>query len=362
MRRPEQILSGGICVTSIWDELEAWAESQGLGLVYGSPEVIEVAKAGVDGLRTAGDLDPGFFGKVLDEELRYLEGVSFPVRSVIVLSRPCPGYYVTFTFAEGPLRVPVPPIYGPYALGARDLRQTLLDGALAGSQLARLGAPIKSVASRFGLVTYGRNNITYSPDVGSYQQLIGLVCDLELPASGARLRTVGAPQMAPECEGCEACRKACPTGAISEDRFLLRAERCLSYFSDYGEPWPAWVPPSAPHSLVGCLLCQAACPMNRGRLSYEDLEPAFTVEETVWLLREAETARATPAPEAETTRATPAPEAAAVASPAANPLREAIKAKFQALGLPGGDVVAGRNLAAFLAARRATSTAGGSGR
>jgi hypothetical protein len=44
-----------------------------LGLVYGSPEVIEIAKADVEGLR-------------------YLEGVSFPVRSVIVLSRPCPGY------------------------------------------------------------------------------------------------------------------------------------------------------------------------------------------------------------------------------------------------------------------------------
>jgi len=303
--RPEQILNGGIRVSGTWDGLEAWAESQGLGLVYGSPEVIDMAKAGVDVLRTAGDLDPGFFGKVLDEELRYLEGVSFPVRSVIVLSRPCPGYHATFTLAEGPLRVPVPPIYGPYALLARDLRQTLQGGALAGSQLARLGAPIKSVASRFGLVTYGRNNITYSPGAGSYQQLIGLVCDLELPASGARLRTVGAPQMAPECEGCEACRKACPTGAI------------------------------------GCLLCQAACPMNRGRLSYADLEPAFTVEETAWLLREAETARATPAP-----------EAAAAVSPAADPLREAIKAKFQALGLPGGDVVAGRNLAAFLAARR----------
>ena len=38
-------------MTGVWDGLEAWAERQGLGLVYGSPEVIEMARAGVDGLR-----------------------------------------------------------------------------------------------------------------------------------------------------------------------------------------------------------------------------------------------------------------------------------------------------------------------
>jgi len=82
-------------VTGVWDGLEAWTESQGLGLVYGSPEVIEIAKADVEGLR-------------------YLEGVSFPVQSVIGLSRPCPGYHATFNSAERPLRLPVPTTYGPY--------------------------------------------------------------------------------------------------------------------------------------------------------------------------------------------------------------------------------------------------------
>ncbi|HWQ11133.1 MAG TPA: 4Fe-4S double cluster binding domain-containing protein, partial [Holophaga sp.] len=126
---------------------------------------------------------------------------------------------------------------------------------------------------------YGRNNITYAPDLGSYLQLCGYWTDAALPAP----TLPGQPGLMTECEGCDRCRKACPTGAIGTDRMLLHAERCLSHANENPGVWPAWAA-SGPHRcLVGCLLCQKACPANP-RLEVADSGVTFSHEETAALL------------------------------------------------------------------------------
>jgi epoxyqueuosine reductase len=79
--------------------------------------------------------------------------------------------------------------------------------------------------------------------------------------------------------------KACPTGAISADRFLLKAERCLTFHNERRGDFPRWIKPAWHNCLVGCLYCQKACPVNKDvPLSIED-GPVFSEKETALILQ-----------------------------------------------------------------------------
>jgi epoxyqueuosine reductase len=117
--------------------------------------------------------------------------------------------------------------------------------------------PLKRLAVRSGLARYGRNNICYMEGMGSFLTLGALFTDL--PAEEVAWREL---EPMDACRECEACRKACPTGAIRPDRFLIDNERCLSYFNEGPGDFPAWLPASVHHSLYDCLFCQLACPQN----------------------------------------------------------------------------------------------------
>ena len=114
-------------------------------------------------------------------------------------------------------------------------------------------------------------------------QLCGYLTDARLQVQpGWRPRE---PELLPECGNCRACLAACPTGAVDDDRVLLHAERCLTRFSENPGEWPAWIPESSHHCLVGCLLCQRVCPANP-ELPLETTGLRFTLVETRSLLEE----------------------------------------------------------------------------
>ncbi len=139
------------------------------------------------------------------------------------------------------------------------------------------------LSTRLGLATYGRNNITYIEGLSSYHQLTGFVSDGDfgqMSASGS----IGVSAQSSRCEGCFACRKACPTGAIGTDRFLLHGERCLTLWTELSDPWPEWVEPSFHDCLVGCLRCQRIRPQNAGRFTLERAPERFSAEETEAIL------------------------------------------------------------------------------
>ena len=72
------------------------------------------------------------------------------------------------------------------------------------------------------------------------------------------------PQELERCERCSACLRACPSGAIRPERFLLQTDRCLTTHNESEAPFPGWVDPAWHHTAVGCLRCQQACPENAG--------------------------------------------------------------------------------------------------
>lgn len=89
-------------------------------------------------------------------------------------------------------------------------------------------------------------------------------------------------EIASDCTNCSVCLKNCPTGAISANRFLIHAEKCMTYFNEYSSKYdfPDWIKPEWHNSLVGCMSCQLKCPKNAAFVNkYNDIT-TFSEEET----------------------------------------------------------------------------------
>ena len=88
------------------------------------------------------------------------------------------------------------------------------------------------------------------------------------------------------CQKCTACLRHCPTGAITSERFLLRAERCITFHNEEPSdvPFPAWLDASWHNCLVGCLHCQSICPENKDYLAWVGEGAKFSAEETALLV------------------------------------------------------------------------------
>jgi epoxyqueuosine reductase len=151
-----------------------------------------------------------------------------------------------------------------------------------GFHLERAIIPKKLSAVCSGLGEYGRNNIVYLKGLGSYARLAAYFSDL--PCGEDKWHEVTA--MA-RCTDCQACRKACPSGAIGEDRFLLHAERCLTWWNEKPTevPFPGWIQPAWHNCLVGCLLCQRICPEDKPYINLINEGPSFNEAETEMMLQ-----------------------------------------------------------------------------
>jgi epoxyqueuosine reductase len=164
---------------------------------------------------------------------------------------------VTFHPDGGPRDVLIPTGYASQSYTGRDIRARLLRDALGGRGLLQRGAlPLKTLAVHSGLARYGRNNIAYVEDFGSFHELAGYWTDQDLPDHWQPLTTLRM------CKGCSICVKACPTRAFSETNFTIDAGRCLTLYNEQELPFPAWIPLAAHHTLIGCLRCQYRCPAN----------------------------------------------------------------------------------------------------
>ena len=92
--------------------------------------------------------------------------------------------------------------------------------------------------------------------------------------------------MLESCQNCSACLRHCPVGAITAERFLLHAERCITFHNEkpVDVPFPAWMDPAWHNCLVGCLHCQRVCPENREVWPWVEEGAEFSQEETALLL------------------------------------------------------------------------------
>jgi epoxyqueuosine reductase len=301
--------------------LRRWAAGRGYGVGWGPLDVVAAAVADVHARGVARELDVYASEAVSSESAESLGARGLV--TVVVVVKPRPAHTVLIDLAGERVEAILPPTYVRYSNTFEEVGRDLREEGLPGARVETLRAPLKQVASRLGLVSYGRNNVTYAPGSGSYIQLLGYLTDARLPLpDGWR---PSEPALLPRCRTCRACLVSCPTGAIGEERVLLRAERCLTLANENPGPWPPWIQPKAHHCLLGCLLCQVPCPENP-KLRMESAGVAFTREETEALLSDSEDHL--------------------------GPAWDGVREKLARLGQPGAEAVLGRNVKTLAANRK----------
>lgn len=231
-------------------------------------------------LREKGELDEAFYQEYLAPMFAAPLPETFALRSVVLVAVPDRAVRMHFTLGGETFEVLTAPGY----LRAPDPRPSAVIAEILkpfGRSIAPVSAPLKTLGTISGFSRYGRNNISYVPGFGSFTALAGFVSDVECDDAPAQ-----AQEALSHCASCGACRAACPTGAIGDDRFLLRAERCITFWNekDPSVPFPDWIDPRWHNAFLGCLRCQRVCPENRPHLERYFEGPAFDEATTRLLL------------------------------------------------------------------------------
>ena len=233
---------------------------------------------GIERSHVRGLLDEQFYQECLTHFSFKLPDCLPSAQSLIVVAVPQPRIKLTFTWHGESWPVTIPPTYSHETdKQVEDVLSIVL--APRGYGVSRAALPLKYLAVRSGLGDYGRNNVCYVPGMGSYHRLAAFYTDF--PCSDASWRE---PKMMERCQDCRTCLRSCPTGAIASDRFVIRAERCLTYHNERLEEFPDWIDSSWHNCLVGCLRCQRACPENKDRLQWGNVDYAFSEDETTLIL------------------------------------------------------------------------------
>jgi epoxyqueuosine reductase len=117
----------------------------------------------------------------------------------------------------------------------------------------------KRLALRSGLGWQGKNTLILTKESGSLLVIACLTLPfVPPPACGADDAVYNGA-----CNSCNACVRACPTGALDNNGKLAR-EKCIQWYaSGHGESVPDIVRARWGQVLYGCTVCQDVCPWNR---------------------------------------------------------------------------------------------------
>jgi epoxyqueuosine reductase len=118
--------------------------------------------------------------------------------------------------------------------------------------------PIKAIAYRAGLGSFGRNGLLIHPEYGSYMTFHILLTNAAFPYD----QTVLPPQeFHYGCSNCDRCLRACPTAAIGEYG-TVHLLKCLRQYMLSEEVVPEIFCNLMGLRILGCEICQRSCPEN----------------------------------------------------------------------------------------------------
>lgn len=204
----------------------------------------------------------------------------FPkAKSIIIVAAPQPKVSVKFKLSGKTYCVIIPPTY----LHDTDKESSSIISLISGNygyKVCDAILPEKLLAVHSGLANYGRNNVMYIDGWGSFFRLKAFFSDI--PCTSDNWQEF---KMMDLCNKCTACFKSCPASAISRSRFVIRAEKCISYFNEGTNEFPEWIDPTWHNCLIGCMICQDVCPVNKDYTNWIVPGGEFSEEETLLILK-----------------------------------------------------------------------------
>lgn len=206
--------------------------------------------------------------------------LDFEVQSLIIVANKAKAYadlFFTYQNTEIPLQMP-----GPYMMKAHS-SQPFMASVLSqhGYHLQpTFAVPHKLLATRTGLATYGRSNVTFVEGMGSYLVLDAYYSDVPPQVlSPLPLDTMAS------CKTCQACVKFCAGGAITADHRHIDPLNCITSYNESGnEPYPDHINICVQKCICGCMNCQMICRHNRSYKNDAAESRHFDAEETQMLL------------------------------------------------------------------------------
>jgi epoxyqueuosine reductase len=219
-------------------------------------------QADVDSLKQRGQISDQPLYRSYIDQMSFNLPVDFPeAKSLIVLALFTPAAVVDFWLDGAAKEIIIPPGYYHLGLKTDDLMQEIRKKVI-GDPSVRLeraeGVHLKLLAVRSGLGHYGRNNICYVGEMGSFITLFAFYTDRDLGRDDwEELRFLKL------CDNCQVCLKACPTGAIRANNAVIDAGYCLTLYNEDVQPFPDWIPDDVHNALIGCTKCQWLCPANK---------------------------------------------------------------------------------------------------
>jgi epoxyqueuosine reductase len=201
-------------------------------------------------------------------------------KSIIITAAKQNPIEVIFNYRDNILSTIVPPTYSYHT--DSQIRKIIQQELTEGLFIEDAKLPLRPLAVFSGLAQYGRNNITYIKNMGSFFRLKAFLSNIE-PGKENAINL----SFKDDCEKCNICIKACPTKAISQDHFLINAERCITYLNEKPNIFPEWINPKWHNCLIGCMRCQFYCPLNLefrntrdGRIEFDSYETELIISST----------------------------------------------------------------------------------
>jgi epoxyqueuosine reductase len=201
-------------------------------------------------------------------------------QTIFVIAIPQPITRVEFEMTGKVYQADIPPTY--IYRNDEDKVRDILNEALEpiGYQIAKARLAIKTLAVRSGLAQYGKNNITYVPGFGSYHRLVAFYSDC--PCEEDNWQDI---KVIKACENCSLCGESCLLGSITDNRFLIHAEKCLTWYNERVEAFPDKILDAWHHTIIGCMGCQLVCPVNKPHINKIAHGPTFSESETDMILK-----------------------------------------------------------------------------
>ncbi len=231
---------------------------------------------------TSGEIDPSLVERYLYPFVANSPEIPEWANSVVLVSMGRAIARVRFILPRGAKWVIIPPQYRRnQEVSVAEFLGRILEPLGLGAVKAEI--PLKLAAARSFLGEYGRNNLLYTKENGSFLRLVAFYSNLDCGEALWREES-----LMEACAGCGACLKHCPTSCIVKERFVIEGERCLAFHNESVLPFPEWIDPNGFNSLIGCMRCQSICPANRAFLYRIETWDTFSRDETETIIGSSE--------------------------------------------------------------------------